>query len=221
MIHLDCKHEAVHLMHIYLDGDITKEEEMKLSQHLEQCPDCQKHFHELKRTITLIKSTAEPKEAPEGFTQKVMQNLPTEKKRMKYMRWFRAHPVLTAAAIFFIFMFSGILSTWHQDNRLVVSKQEGLIIKGDTVIVPEDVTVEGDLVVKNGNLKIDGKVDGKVTLIKGKLIHDDYDQLLDGEGLMASAGEVSGEFESVNEIFDWIWYSMKRFVTGVFSFGSE
>ena len=220
MIHLDCKNEVVELMHEYLDGDITKEDETKLGKHLEGCKACQQHFHELKNTITLIKSTVETKEVPPKFTENVMKNLPTEKKRVKYMRWFRAHPVLTAAAIFFIFLFSGILSTWHQDTRLVVSKQEDLIIKGDTVIVPEGVTVEGDLVVKNGNLKIDGTVDGKVTLIKGKLIQEDSNEALDGENLMASAGEVNGEFESVNKVFEWIWYSFKSLVEGIFSFDS-
>lgn len=76
------------------------------------------------------------------------------------------------------------------------------------------------MVVKNGNLKIDGTVDGKVTLIKGKLIQEDSDEVLDGENLMASAGEVNGEFESVNKVFEWIWYSFKSLVEGIFSFDS-
>ena len=204
-------------MHIYLDGDISMDDEAKLRKHLEDCSDCQKYFHELKRTITLVKSV-EQVEAPPHFTQKVMANLPTEKRRFKYTRWFKAHPVLTAAAIFVIFMLGSMVSTWHQDTKLVVSKQDNLIIEGDTVIVPEGVTVEGDLVVKNGNLKIDGKVDGKVTLIKGKLIQDDVDgDSIDGEGLMASVGEVNGELEKVDEVFEWIWFNIKNVFKGIFA----
>ncbi|WP_407058318.1 bactofilin family protein [Tigheibacillus jepli] len=132
------------------------------------------------------------------------------------MRWFKVHPVLTAAAIFFILMFGGIVSAWQQDNKLVVSKQDNLVIKGDTVIVPEGVTVDGDLVVKNGNLIIHGTVDGNVTLINGKLLPGD--STIDGEGLMASVGEVNGKFEKVDEIFEWIWYSIKGLFKSVFAY---
>lgn len=215
---MNCKKEAIKLMHHYLDGDITKDDENKLRHHLEDCNDCQKHFHELKRTLTLIQST-ENIAAPSHFAERVMQKLPDEKKHVKYMRWFKIHPVLTAAAIFFIFMFVGTFSAWNQDTKLTVSKQENLIIEGDTVIVPEDVVVDGDLVVKNGNLKIEGTVEGDVTLINGKLIREDNDRF-DEEGLMASVGEVNGEFEKVDQIFEWMWFQIKNLFKGIFSFNN-
>jgi len=211
---LNCKKDAIKLMHNYLDGDITKSDETKLKLHLEGCCDCQKHFHELKRTVTLIQST-EDIQAPANFTQNVMNQLPTERKHVKYLRWFKMHPALTAAAIFFILMFGGVFSAWNQDTKLTVSKQEDLIIEGDAVIVPEDVIVDGDLVVKNGNLKVEGTVEGDVTLINGKLIRDE--EGLDEEGLMASAGGVNGEFESVDRIFEWIWFHLKSLFKDVFS----
>lgn len=211
---MNCNKESIELMHKYLDGDLTKPEECSLRTHLETCADCQHHFHELKRTITLIKS-AEHFTAPEDFTQKVMQNLPTEKKRVTYMRWFKVHPILTAAALFFIIMMGGMFSSWNQDTQLVVSKQEELIIEGDTVIVPEGVTIPGDVLVKNGNLIINGTIDGNVTLVNGKLIDENP---LDGENLMASAGGVNGEFESVDRVFEWMWYKVKDVFKGVFSF---
>lgn len=214
VIHLNCKKESAELMHKYLDGDLTKEEETRLRTHLEDCSLCQKHFHELKRTISLIKSVEQP-ELPADFTNNIMKKLPQERKRMKYIRWFKMHPVLTAAAIFLIFMVSGVFSAWQQDNKLTVSKQEDLIIKGDMVIVPSGVTVDGDLVVKNGNLKIEGTVDGNVTLINGKLIED----TIDGEGLMASVGEVNGEFKNVDQIFEWILFHLQNLFKSVFSFG--
>lgn len=214
MVPLKCNPEAVQLMHKYLDGDLIKEEETQLQRHLEDCEECQQHFHELKRTITLIQST-ERFEAPVDFTANVMKNLPTERKRVKYLRWFKMHPMLTAAAIFFILMFTGVFTTWNQDNQLVVSKQDNLIIEGDTVIVPEGEVVEGDLLVKNGNLIIYGTVDGDVTLVNGKLLEDSP---LDSGGLMASVGEVNGEFENVDRMFEWVWYKLKSFTKNIFSF---
>lgn len=211
---MDCKPEAVKLMHKHLDGDITKEEEQQLISHLEGCKNCQEHFRELKRTITLVQST-ERFEAPSDFTENVMKNLPTETKRVKYTRWFRMHPMLTGAAIFFVLLFSGALFAWDQDHRLVVSKQENLVIEGDTVIVPEGEVVEGDLLVKNGDLIIHGTVDGDVTLVNGKLIEENP---LEDSELMASVGEINGEFETVDRIVDWIWYQMKNFMRTVFSF---
>lgn len=211
---MKCNPEAVQLMHKYLDGDLIKEEETQLQRHLEDCEECQQHFHELKRTITLIQST-ERFEAPVNFTANVMKNLPTERKRVKYLRWFKMHPMLTAAAIFFILMFTGVFTTWNQDNQLVVSKQDNLIIEGDTVIVPEGEVVEGDLLVKNGNLIIYGTVDGDVTLVNGKLLEDSP---LDSGGLMASVGEVNGEFENVDRMFEWVWYKLKSFTKNIFSF---
>ncbi|ALX49340.1 zf-HC2 domain-containing protein [Lentibacillus amyloliquefaciens] len=212
---MSCSQEKIKLMHQYLDGGLEKQEEDKLRAHLEECEACQQHFHELKRTITLVQSAGQYK-APDHFTGEVMKKLPAEKKRVKYSRWFKAHPIFTSAAIFFIFMFTGILSSWNQDNELVVSKQENLEIVDDTVIVPEDVTVTGDLTVKNGNLRIDGTVDGDVRLVNGDLIEE---STMEGSELMASTGEINGELQQVDQMFEWLWFSLKDLTESIFSFG--
>ncbi len=201
---MSCPKEYVELMHKYLDNELTSSEEQQLKEHLMKCEDCQKHFHELKRTVTLLQSTSHI-QAPENFTEKVMASLPKEKKSVGYKRWLKAHPIFTAAAIFFLLMLSSISAFWNQEERLTVSKSDGIIIEGQTVIVPEGEVIKGDLLVKNGNLKIDGKVEGDETLING-------------EKLLASAGEVTGKIEEVNQIFDWLWYHMKTFAGKLFSF---
>lgn len=201
---MNCKSESVKLMHNYLDRDLNKEDEIKLRNHLENCENCQKHFHELSRTITLVQSQ-DNITAPVNFTEKVMQNLPTEKSHVKYTRWVKAHPLLTAAVVFFVFLLSGVFSIWSSDSELVVSKQENLVIKGDTVIVPKGVTVTGDVFVKNGNLKIEGTIDGNVTLINGNNL--------------SSTGEVSGEWTHITELFGWIWYKLEKLFEGIFSLG--
>ncbi|MBM7573290.1 zf-HC2 domain-containing protein [Aquibacillus albus] len=204
---MTCKKEFIQLMHHYLDGDLNKEEEQQLRTHLQSCKECQNHFQELKRTITLLESNSHLQPSP-NFTNKVINSLPKEKKRISYLRWFKAHPAITAAAIFFILMFTSVFSAWNQDGHLSVSKEQNLIIENDTVIVPEGVVVEGDLVVKNGNLKIEGAVNGDVVIING-------------EHLMASAGEVTGELEQVNQIFEWFWYSLKDITKDIFAFTSK
>ncbi|WP_093215285.1 anti-sigma factor family protein [Sediminibacillus albus] len=202
---MNCDKEIVRLMHEYLDGHLAKTEENKLRSHLQSCEACQKHFHELKRTVAMLKSSSDI-QAPVNFTANVMEGLPQEKKRVGYMRWFKAHPIITAAAIFFLFMMSGIFSAWNQDSQLSVSKQKNLVIQDDTVIVPEDVVVDGDLIVKNGDVKIEGEVKGDVVIING-------------EPLLASAGQVSGDLKEVNQVFDWIWYHIKEVTENVFSIG--
>ncbi|CQR48470.1 Anti-sigma-W factor RsiW [Paraliobacillus sp. PM-2] len=52
--------------------------------------------------------------------------------------------------------------------------------------------------MKNVDLQIDGNVNGNVTLING-------------EHLMASAGNINGEIEQVNQVFEWMWYHIKKF----------
>ncbi|GAB3796030.1 zf-HC2 domain-containing protein [Virgibacillus kimchii] len=209
---MNCK-ESRELMHQYLDGLLPTEEETKLRLHLEDCQVCREHFHELNRTITFIQS-AESVTAPEGFTAKVMNSLPAEKRRVSYMRWFKKHPVVTAAAIFFIFMISGMLSMWNQNTELVVSKEEDLVIDGDLVIVPPDVVVEGDLVVRNGDVMISGTVEGNVTIINGQLIDDPFEN----ETLMASVGEINGEIKQVDQAFEWMWLRIKDFFRSLFTF---
>jgi len=209
---LNCKPDAVALMHTYLDGELTKEDESHLLSHLKGCESCQKHFHELNRSITSIQH-AKHIDVPNNFISSVMERLPKEKRSKKYTRWLKAHPIMTAAAMFFILLFSSVFTMWHQDEKLVVSKQDNLVVKGDTVIVPEDVTVEGDLLVKNGKLKIEGTVDGDVTLVNSTLISNGS-QI---DNVMASAGDVNGTMKQVDEAFEWIWFNMKKAFKGIFS----
>src|SRR5690625_3589249 len=123
-----------------------------------------------------------------------MDKLPSEKRYIRYTKKLKRHPVLLAVSVFFLLMFGTLLAIWNQDNELIVSKQEELEIIGDTVIVPKGVTIEGNLFVKNGNLKIEGTVEGDVTLVNGKLIHPVDSDDMEDHGLMASTGEINGDF---------------------------
>jgi anti-sigma factor RsiW len=191
-----CPEQIIELMHDFLDEDINSQNEIILRKHLQSCKECETIFNELKKTIAFVKSTSNLK-APVNFTANVMACLPKEKKKVGLQRWLKNHPLVAAASLFFVLMFGSLLSTWNQDHEFSVSKQKNLIVQNNTVIVPKGEVVKGDVVVRNGKLKIEGEVQGDVTVINGKKY-------------MASAGRVTGQIQEVNEVFDWIWYYMKK-----------
>jgi anti-sigma factor RsiW len=183
-------------MHEYLDEEIDPTNEMILREHLKGCKECETLFNEFKKTIAVVKGTSRM-QAPPDFTAKVMASLPKEKKKVGMQRWLRNHPLIAAASLFLVLMTGSVFSTWNQEREFSVSKQENLVVQNNTVIVPEGEVVKGDVIVRNGELKIEGEVQGDVTVING-------------EKYLASAGHVTGQIEEVNEVFDWIWYHMKK-----------
>lgn len=193
---MKCPDEIIELMHEFLDDELDREKEMKLREHLQNCKECAAIFNEYKKTIALVQSTSNI-QAPENFTEQIMANLPKEKKKITVQRWLQRHPFLAAASLFIVLMMGSFLSTWSENREFSVSNQQNLIVKNHTVIVPKGKVVKGDVVVRNGKLKIEGEVQGNVTVING-------------EKYMASAGRVTGNIEEINEAFDWIWYYIKK-----------
>lgn len=200
-----CPKQIIELMHEYLDEEIDPIDEIILREHLKGCKDCEKTFNELTKTIAFVKSISRM-QAPTDFTAHVISGLPKEKKKVGIQRWIKNHPMLSAASLFIILMVGSLFSTWNQDRDFSVSKQKNLVIKNNTVIVPKGEIVKGDVIVHNGKLRIEGEIQGDATVING-------------ERYLASAGHVTGQIAEVNEVFDWIWYQMKRIsqeVVGVF-----
>jgi anti-sigma factor RsiW len=193
---LKCNDEIVNLMHEYLDEEIDPRNEIILREHLKGCKECETLFNEYKKTIAVVKGTSRM-QVPPDFTAKVMASLPKEKKKVGMQRWLRNHPLIAAASLFLVLMMGSVFSTWNQEREFSVSKQDNLVVQNNTVIVPEGEVVKGDVIVRNGKLKIEGEVQGNVTVING-------------EKYLASAGHVTGQIEEVNAVFDWIWYHMKK-----------
>ncbi|MCA1066290.1 anti-sigma factor [Rossellomorea sp. AcN35-11] len=196
-----CPEEIIDYMHDYLDGDLNREEEEMLKHHLQECSECQHHFHELKKAIALVQSTSHIS-ASQDFTDKVMARLPKEKKKVGVQRWFRHHPLLTAAALFMFFMTGSFLTSWNDDQDFSFTKNPKLVVQDHTVVVPEGEVLEGDLTVRNGDVKIEGKVTGNVTVINGRVIN--------GKQYLASAGSVTGEIHEIDAAFEWLWYQIKK-----------
>lgn len=190
-------------MHNYLDGDITQQEEKKLKYHLQECKECQEYFQELNKADAFMKADSDIVASPD-FTSKVMAKLPKERKSLQFNRWLKRHPFVVAASLFLLLMTGSFISDWNRDEQFSFSKQPNIIVVDHTVIVPEGEVVQGDIIVKNGNVKIEGKVNGNVIVING-------------EQYLAHAGQVTGEMEEVNQAFEWLWYKLKYGMKSVFS----
>ncbi|MFJ8063646.1 zf-HC2 domain-containing protein [Psychrobacillus sp. NPDC096426] len=190
-----CPERIVHYMHEYLDGEISREHELELKSHLQSCVGCQAHMHELSDVVAFVKGAAHV-EAPTNFSQAVMARLPKEKSHAGVSRWLRRHPILTAAALFLLFMSSALFSNFNEQQQFSFTKQENVVVEGETVIIPEGQVVKGDLVVRNGDVRIDGELDGNLTIINGSKY-------------MASTAVITGKTEEINEVFDWLWFHIK------------
>jgi len=141
-----------------------------------------------------------------------MANLPKKKKNgPKVKRFLKKHPILVAAAVFFLMMSTAVFSTWNQNDGIVVSGNGPFVINKETgvVTVPEGAVIEGDLMVRNGELELEGEVRGDILLLNSSFNKD---------SLYASPNQVTGEIEEVDQFLSWIWYNTKGFFTDVFGF---
>ncbi|RNF38792.1 anti-sigma factor family protein [Planococcus salinus] len=202
-----CPENIVQWMNDYLDGDIAPADETALKEHLESCSACRKHYQELSKTIAFVQSASHI-QPPGDFVQATMARLPKERQRAGFQRWFRQHPLLTAAALFCILMSAMLFSSFNDEQQFAFTKQPNLVVEGETVVVPEGEVVTGDITVRNGDLRVEGELQGDVTIVNGKY--------------MASSGVISGEVEEIDQAFEWLWYTIKNGVKDAASiFGSD
>lgn len=197
-----CKKEIITYMHEYLDGDIQPNHEREMQQHLRECTDCQHHMNELQSVVRMLE-TLPTIQVPKGFVEGVMDKLPRTKINSGRGNWLRRHPFLIAVALFAIFMSGSLVSGYNENKEFSVTNHPELIVEGNTVTVPKTATVKGDVIVKNGDLVIEGKVEGDVTVVNGQY--------------MASTANVTGQIDEVDETFEWIWYTIKDFAKRIFS----
>ncbi|MGK7378693.1 zf-HC2 domain-containing protein [Planococcus sp. 1R117A] len=189
-----CPEKIIHFMDDYLDGDLNPADEAVLKEHLESCIDCRKLYHELTKTIAFVQSASHIQPPPD-FVQKTLQRLPKERQRVGIQRWFRQHPLLTAAALFCLLMSATLFSNFNNDQQFAFTKQPNLVVEGETVVVPEGEVVTGDLTIRNGDLRVEGELHGDATIVNGQY--------------MASSGVITGEIEEIDKAFEWLWFTIK------------
>jgi cytoskeletal protein CcmA (bactofilin family) len=98
---------------------------------------------------------------------------------------------------------------WNQGGELMVkgTDLQDVIIQGDTVIVPEGHTVNGNLIVQSGKLQVQGDVKGNLVVIDGSLN-------------LASTAHISGQITQVDAALSWVWYKLGELLTH-FSWSSK
>jgi len=195
---MNCK-EAILLMHDYLDGDVTGPEAAELKKHLIGCAGCQARYTKLEKTGAIV-SSLKPVYAPSHLTTaSIMQRLPAPTKKTAWMRWLRRHPAAAVAAVFIMVMLGSFMSMWNENTQLVLQGDiEQVVVKGNTVIIPEGHVVEGNLIVENGQIEVNGKINGNLIVI-------------DGNYALASTAQISGDITSVNQAVEWIWFKVNQF----------
>jgi anti-sigma factor RsiW len=194
---MECK-EAVSLMHEYLDGDLSQGGLQLLNRHLTQCTDCRSHYKQLESTDASMHLLLH-ESPPADLAGRIMRAVPQPKKQPTWLDWIKRHPAVSVAAVFFLVMFGSITALWNQDTELMVkgSDLEQIVIQGNKVIVPAGTTLKGNLVVENGQIQVDGQVDGNLVVI-------------DGTVNLASTAYIAGEVTSINQAIDWIWYKISE-----------
>lgn len=190
-----CPENVLELINHYLDGDLHPSEEQQLKAHLESCQNCREQYQALSKTVAFVQSASHI-QAPSDFVQKTMGRLPKERQRAGVQRWFRRHPMLAAAALFCLLMSTALFSNFNDDQQFSFTKQPNLVVEGQTVIVPEGETVVGNLTVRNGDLRVEGELQGDVTIVNGQY--------------MASSGVITGEIEEIDQAFEWLWFTIKE-----------
>lgn len=197
---MNCTEHFGHV-HAFLDGDIDELSNHELQEHLKSCAECRQHLLELQKVIALVQSASHI-QVSSDFTQRVMAQLPAQRKTVRFSGWLRNHPFLTAAAVFLVLMAGSTVSSWFdRSNTLQVSSDslDKLTIdqQRKVVIVPPGTSVEGDLIVQNGSIEVQGEVKGDVVAIDGNVV-------------LASTAHVAGDAESIDAIFEWVWYELKN-----------
>ncbi|MCS7464729.1 zf-HC2 domain-containing protein [Paenibacillus doosanensis] len=199
---MDCR-EALPLMHEYLDGGLKGREALALKEHLLVCPACRERLKQLEKVEALVQAWPQ-QEVPSGLTERIMQALPPERRKQPWWLWVRRHPAASVAAVFVLVMMGSFISLWNEDTELLVkgSDLSSVVIKGDTVYVPEGKTVAGNLMVENGKVQVDGDIKGNIVVI-------------DGTVAMASTAHISGQVTEIDQAFGWLWYKMNDWVSTI------
>ncbi|RKL65844.1 anti-sigma factor [Salipaludibacillus neizhouensis] len=199
-----CSKENKAFIHKYLDEELTLLEKKQFENHILTCGDCYEHLRELRKTVAIIQSTSHI-EAPSSLTANVMKQLPKQSKSNKWKFWMKKHPfMITAATFFFVFIVS-VASALSGENEEIVVQGDGQFIvdkERNVVVIPEGESISGDLLIRNGNIEISGEVLGDITVING-------------EHVMASTDQVSGDINEINQTMELIWYEMKSFFSDV------
>lgn len=195
--------EIIPLMHDYLDHDLDENGQQMLQQHLKICSQCAQHFIELEKAVAYLHNL-DPIPAPVDFTANVLSKLPKQPRSTKMKLWLKSHPFVVAASLFIFLMLGSFTSIYEGTGdqfSLRTSNMDQLgkvVVKNNHVIVPEGEVIEGDIIVRNGNIDVKGEVKGNVIVIEGNATY-------------SSTAQISGQVKEIDQVLDWMMYELKSF----------
>lgn len=169
----------------------------KLQAHLADCSSCHTLMDEWIKTEAMIK-TMPSSEPSAALAEHVMKHIPSSMPyRRRWVERARRRPALTAAVIFLLIMMVSVFAMNQPHDELVVkgANLDQIEIQGNRVVVPEGKIVQGNLIVENGIVEVQGQVDGNVTIIDGKF-------------QLASTASISGKVTNINQWIDRFWYTI-------------
>ncbi|MBT9135483.1 MAG: Anti-sigma-W factor RsiW [Firmicutes bacterium] len=145
--------------------DLAPDEEQRrqMDKHEAECLSCANYGTQIRQIEKGICSLAVVK-APDDFVSEVLDCLPSwQMLRTVWSRW-RVAGVAVALLLFFGFPTYMLV---QYPKPFVASLDAGARIEvlGQTVIVPEDVVVNGDITVYHASLQVLGRVRGNVFLV--------------------------------------------------------
>lgn len=192
-----CPKKIETYMHDFLDGDLSPLREKKLRQHLSNCVDCQHHMDELNRFESLLRAQNRLSvETPQEFTQRVMNRIKQTKTSYKNSVGTRKYRLLVPAILLTLIACVLVMPEILRSHHFSVSNTSKLLVDHSTVTVPQNTTINHDIVVENGDLIVKGKIAGDVTIVNGQI--------------MTSAEGISGQINTIDDTFEVLWYSVKN-----------
>lgn len=191
----------------YLDNNQPPEDFERLEAELREA-DAMDEFEEYRLLDARLRQLPAPKLSAD-FTSRVLAQLPDQvdtpnvallhqPQSSRFGGKMKQYPLLAAAAVFLLLSVGSLGGYMTQEKHdLSYTNAPGIVAQNGEVVVPKGVTVDQDLYVEGGNVRIEGKVNGDVMTV-------------DGKAYTASAGSVTGEIKEIDQLFERVWYGIKR-----------
>jgi len=158
---MDC--EQYRQLALIETGDLSEEQRQSIESHLEACLACAhyaKDMYRIEQGLRCLPSVV----APDDFAANVLRCIPSWQVLRRVWSQWRVAGVAVAVLLFFGFPTYMLV----EHPMPFVEFQDGsarVEIVGQTVVVPENVVLKGDLTVYHASLKVLGRVGGNVYLV--------------------------------------------------------
>ncbi|RPF53492.1 zf-HC2 domain-containing protein [Aquisalibacillus elongatus] len=201
-------------LHHYLNHELTYEEEINLKHHIMSCRACQKHYQELKRVDQKL-SDIKDVEVPSDLKCNIMAQLPKDSRFKRGRKIVKEHPMISAAVAFFIMLFISTLMNYHSNQQMSLSKHEGVVTQGDRVIIPEGEIIEGDFIVRNAEVVLEGQIRGNLTLVNSQVIDHTIHH---GDQFNKYNHHVEGKVVEIDQYVHWIYHKAENEIKSFMTF---